>query len=105
MPFEWGLVNRAEGWRWGRLYPWSNAKLPWLLSDWPVARPLDWMARANQPLTEAEIGVIHLSIQRGRPLGNFGWTRETAEQLGLAHSLKPRGRRSIATTVQRSISI
>ena len=99
-----GLVNRAEDWKWGGLYHWSNSKLPWLLSDWPITRPTDWIARVNQPLTEAEIRAIHLSIQRGRPLGNLDWTRDTAEQLGLAHSLKPRGRPSIATSAQRSTS-
>ena len=46
-----------------------------------------------------------LSIRRGRPLGNLDWTRDTAEQVGLAHSLEHRGRPSIASLAQRSITI
>ena len=91
-----GLVRRAEAWRWGALWRRQRAFCQWLTSDWPVSRPGDWIDRVNQPLTSAELAAIENSIRRGTPLGTSSWVCDTAEQLGLGHTLRRCGRPRIA---------
>ena len=68
----------------------------WLVSDWPVARPNDWLERVNRPLTNAELCDVRRSIRKDRPFGTSSWTRETAKILGLEHTLRSPGRPRIA---------
>jgi putative transposase len=91
-----GLVSRAEDWRWSGLYRRITGTDQWLVSDWPVPRPDDWIERVNRPMTNDELREIRQCIARGRPFGSPQWTRETAKQLGLEHTLRPRGRPPIA---------
>ncbi len=88
------LVDRAEAWQWGSL--WRRAqcgpKLTRWLSDWPVERPRDWVARVNHPETAAELEVLRTSVQRGRPFGSETWVLRTAKRLGLEPTLRPPGR-------------
>jgi len=51
------LVTQAEGWQWSSLWrrDQGDAKLTAWLSDWPVERPRDWIARVNRPQTASEL--------------------------------------------------
>ena len=91
-----GLVARAEDWRWSGLYRRLTGTDQWLVSDWPVPRPDDWLERVNQPMTHEELRAIRQSIARGRPFGTPEWTLETARQLGLEHTLRSPGRPPIS---------
>lgn len=88
------MVKQAEQWQWSSLWRWKfgNRDQQNLLSDWPVARPRQWLAHVNRPQTKAEIDAIRQSIRRGSPFGSEGWVQQTAEQLGLETTLRPRGR-------------
>jgi putative transposase len=63
-----------------------------VLSDWPVAKPADWISFVNQALTIKELEELRVSAQRGRPFGDEGWKRRMAERLGLESTLRSRGR-------------
>lgn len=88
------LVRRAENWRWGSLWRRSkgDAKAQALLSDWPVARPRNWLVRVNQPEGPNELEALRRSVQRGQPFGNDAWRARTAKRLSLESTLRPRGR-------------
>src|SRR5205085_2239026 len=89
-----GLVRKAEAWRWGSLWR-SLHEAPEdapPLSPWPVPRPRDWLALVNQAQTAAEVEALRRSVRRGQPFGDAGWTQRTARELGLASTLRPRGR-------------
>ena len=87
-----GLVSRAQDWPWGSLYE-RNGKVPRrLLSDWPLPQPSDWTGYVNLPQTEAEFAAIRGCVRRGSPYGSTTWTEQTAKQLGLQSTLRPRGR-------------
>lgn len=90
------LVERAEDWRWSGLWRRLHDGDHQLTSEWPVARPGNWLERVNQPLNDAEVIAIARSIRRGIPLGNPNWTMETADRLGLQHTLRSKGRPPLA---------
>ena len=50
-----------------------------MLAEWPLARPADWLARANQPQTEMELEATAESGRRGRPFGPPDWQASTAD--------------------------
>ncbi len=88
------LVNRAEAWRWSSLWRRGQedpAQTAWL-SDWPVERPRDWVARTNRAQTTSELEGLRLSVQRGRPFGDDLWVRRMSKRLELESTLRPRGR-------------
>ncbi len=86
------LVGRAEEWPWCSLAGWHKPPLvPWLHPG-PVTRGTDWLAYVNEPHTEAELTGLRQSVQRGTPFGSEAWTQATAAALGLAFTLRPRGR-------------
>ncbi|HEY8665130.1 MAG TPA: hypothetical protein VIL86_00635 [Tepidisphaeraceae bacterium] len=88
------LVHRAEQWRWGSCHVRENRSHPLhaLLGAWPRPRPPRWLATVNQPQPEAEGKRIKEAIARNRPLGGEAWTQRIVRSLGLAHTLRPRGR-------------
>jgi putative transposase len=90
-----GLVSRAEHWRWSGLWRRLHHCDERLVSDWPVTRRDDWLQWVNDPLTAMELAAVHNSIRRGAPLGSAEWILETADRLGLAHTLRSRGRPSL----------
>ena len=93
-PLRARLVKRAEKWRWSSLWVRENgsAAEKALLSPWPVRRRAGWLDLVNAPQTPAEEQAILTSIRRGRPYGEEAWQRRTADRLGLAVTLAPRGR-------------
>jgi putative transposase len=86
------LVKRAEAWPWSSLRWWSKPGVPVYWHPGPVERGRNWVARVNEPLTEAELQAVRRSVNRGTPLGSPRWTKATARRLGLESSLRPRGR-------------
>jgi putative transposase len=91
------LVRRAEDWRWGSLWRWlqQTEPVPLLLSAWPIPRLPNWVERVNEPLTQREIDAVRRSAQRGSPFGESSWIEATAKRLGLASTLRPRGRPNV----------
>lgn len=92
-PVRAGLVEGAQDWPWSSLGAQARgAKDKPQISDWPIARPKDWLRLVNTPLTNAEIEACRLSATRGRPLGSPKWQTPVAKQLGLECTLRARGR-------------
>src|SRR5262245_4289816 len=88
-----GLVRRAENWPWSSARYWQEGeKRPSYLSLGPVKRPRHWLEWVNKPLTEGELEALRRSVNRGTPYGGVAWTATTALKLGLASTLRPRGR-------------
>jgi putative transposase len=87
-------VEKAEQWQWSSLWRRQSGSPEErrILSEWPVARPSDWLARVNRPQTQAELDALHTSISRGQPFGSEEWQQRIARQLGLESSFRPRGR-------------
>jgi putative transposase len=89
------LATKAERWRWGSLAHRTGRQdvaEPPELSNWPVARPRDWLPWVNAPQTERELEAIRVAVARGRPFGADKWQRRVAKRLGLEFTLQPRGR-------------
>ena len=88
------LVSRAEDWPWASLWrrAQGDSKLMTWLSDWPMERPRDWLARVNRPQTASELESLRVSVQRGRPFGAEAWVRRMATRFGMESTLRPRGR-------------
>ena len=88
------LTTRAEDWRWGSLWRWQQSvePVPALLSPWPIPRAPQWVSRVNDALTDRELTALRRSAQRGSPFGDSAWIESTAQRLGLAPTLNPRGR-------------
>ena len=89
-----GLVARAEDWRWSSLWrrTFGGAELRSLLTDPPEGFPPDWLARVNEQESEEALVRMRQCVARGRPFGQAGWVKRTAARLGLASTLRPRGR-------------
>jgi len=88
------LTTRAEDWRWGSLWRWQQSvePVPALLSPWPIRRSPNWVARVNEALTDRELTALRRSAHRGSPFGDSAWIEFTAQRLGLAPTINPRGR-------------
>jgi putative transposase len=87
------LVQRAEDWRYSSLWRRERSlENDELLSAGPVSLPVDWIHRVNQPETAAELEALRGSVRRGNPYGAERWRQQTAHELGLESSLRPRGR-------------
>ena len=89
-----GLVRRAEKWHWcsaaQRLLDQTD-EMP-LLSEGPLPWPRNWLEQVNRALTEGELDAVRRSLERGRPYGSEPWIKRAAGKLGLASTLRPRGR-------------
>ena len=87
------LVPRAESWRWSSLRR-AERESPGfpILSAWPLPRPGDWLRIVNELQSEAELKALRHCIRRGCPFGDAAWVAQTAKQLNLESTLRPRGR-------------
>ena len=91
-PVRANLVASAPEYRWSSIAP-RDAEQP-LLAAGPVRRRRKWLDFVNEPQTDAEVVKLRECVQRSRPFGNETWMTDTAAQLGLEASLRPRGRPS-----------
>jgi putative transposase len=86
------LVERAEEWQWSSLGRASREDPAFpILAPWPLPRPANWLQLVNQPQSEAELAALRRCVNRGTPYGHADWVEQTAKQLGLASTLRPRG--------------
>lgn len=110
-PLRAGLVTRAEAWPWsslGALDPrdpadpeapdaeqfdpaLDQAPAPPLHAG-PLPRPANWRAWVNEAEDPDQLAALRHSVKRSAPWGTPVWTRRTAKRLGIAPSLRPRGR-------------
>jgi putative transposase len=87
------LVTRAESWCWSSLGYASRRDPAFpILSDWPLARPTDWLEIVNRPQSEEELKALRRSVNCGCPFGDAAWVAMTAGCLGLESTLRHRGR-------------
>jgi|ERR1043165_7730080 putative transposase len=88
------LVKRAEAWRWGSLAQregYATLQGP-KLEEGPVPLPRDWAKLVNAIQTEGELRALQRSVARGQPFGSDAWVSRTVNRLGLASTMRPRGR-------------
>ena len=88
------LVARAEDWRWSGLWARNHGDdaIKAILSPWLVERQVDWIDRVNAPLSEKELALLRVSVERGRHFGVEECVKRTASELGLGHTVRPEGR-------------
>ena len=94
-PLRANLVRRAENWQWSSLAQRLGSQpcdTPPQLSVWPVSRPRNWATLVNAVQTAGELAALRKSVARGQPFGDPAWQEDTARQLGLESTLRPRGR-------------
>lgn len=83
-----GLVRRAEAWAWGSL-AWRHMPDPPLaIEEPPGGLPANWTEWVNLPQSAVELDALRECIRRERPFGEPGWTRDTAQRLGLRPALR-----------------
>ncbi len=89
-----GLVKKAENWQRGSLAQRCGlqALAGPVLSPGPLPWPKNWQEQVNRPLSERELEALRRCVDRGQPYGEPGWVQRAAGQLGLASTLRPRGR-------------
>jgi len=89
-----GLAERAEQWRWGSLWRRVSGddEQKSLLSEGPLPLPGDWLELVNDPQTEEQLSAVRACVTRSRPFGDDRWVMKIARRLGLATTLRPRGR-------------
>jgi putative transposase len=90
-PLRANLVERAQDWLWSSASPRGGDDEP-ALHPGPVRRGPTWLEYVNAPQSETEVKRLRKCIERGRPFGAMSWTKQTAGDLGLEASLRPRGR-------------
>ncbi|MEO6212052.1 MAG: transposase [Vicinamibacterales bacterium] len=91
-PLRAALVRRAEDYRWssaGRRYTPDGRSY---LSDWPIARPVNWGDYINQGIDPDELSSLRQCARRGAPYGGAGWVRWVADEYGLETTISDRGR-------------
>ena len=88
------LVERAENWRWSSLWrrQFGDFEAQSLLSDWPLERPANWLAKVNTPEREEDLKELRQSVNRSQPFGNDEWLATTAQQRNLRSTVRARGR-------------
>ncbi len=84
------LVVRAEDWPWSSLFERVHGGELTVAGPLPV--PADWVAQVNVPLPAADLEAVSCCERSGRPYGDALWVADTAVQLSLGHTLRPRGR-------------
>ena len=95
-PLRAGLCERAEDWQFGSLWRRRHGtpEQQGVLSDWPIARPRQWLAHVDQAQSEAELTALRNCVRKGAPYGSRGFVTQSAARLQLEHTLRPRGRPS-----------
>lgn len=87
-----GLVERSLDWQWSSLAIRGGCEKPLELCDGPVALPRRWISLVDNANNEEDGERIEKCIKRGQPFGESEWVTQTAKELCLESTLKPRGR-------------
>jgi len=89
-----GLVERAEAWQWSSLWrkTYGDAQQQTLVSEWPIARPTDWMGWVNADEAGEELRRLRQSVVRSQPFGELKWVTATIERFGLVSTIRNEGR-------------
>jgi putative transposase len=90
-PLRAGLVARAEDWPWCSLADRARGRPAISLTDWPVARPPDWIDLVQLDVAD-ETQDLRRAVSRSSPYGPEPWRLQVARRLHLASSLAPLGR-------------
>ena len=90
-PLRAGMVERAQAWPWSSLGCMSQTRDA-LLCDWPIDRPRAWTTIVNRAMPQRDLASLRTSIARGRPFGAEPWIKRMIDAMGLAFTLRPRGR-------------
>lgn len=92
-PVRAGLVKSSVDWRWSSLaLRGGAAKGRLALSVGPVDLPANWNHLVDTLMRPKDMGKLEQSVRRGAPFGDDKWVEETAGDLQLATTLRPRGR-------------
>lgn len=86
-PLRANLCTHAEHLKWSSAWTGGGLSSPVTLSSWPVPKPIEWLAFANEPQSEAELAAIRRSVLQGRPYRASDWVKQTARTLGLERTL------------------
>ena len=89
-----GLVERAEAWRWSSLWrtTYGEAQQQAMVSNWPIARPADWVVSVNGDEGAEELTRIRQSVVRSQPYGATEWMTAMIERFGLGSTVRSEGR-------------
>jgi putative transposase len=91
-PVRANLVPSAEDWPWSSFRERMKNTSHSIIDVPPVELPNDWGEFVDQPLTEKELQSIRYSVNRQAPFGSDKWKKMICKELGLEHTLRPRGR-------------
>lgn len=87
-----GLVARAEDWPGSSLFALQRPDQYRFLAAGPVSRSRDWLELVNQRQSQELIEQIRNSVNRECPFGDQGWMDRIVRQIGMEHTIRPRGR-------------
>ena len=91
-PVRAGLAERAERWKWSSAPGRRDGTAAVWMDPGPVAWPKDWELWVNAEEGQEELESLRKCVVRGRPWGGENWVARIVRQLGLEHSVRPRGR-------------
>lgn len=87
------LVERAEQWRWSSLWRRTSGDIPQqaLVSEWPVARPAEWVEWVNADDSGEDLTRLRQSVVRSQPFGGAEWLTRMVERFGLVSTIRNEG--------------
>ena len=91
-PVRAEIVQDAADWPWSSYAVRQGRQSPLELSQGPFALPADWAKQIHRQINPKAAEAIAKSINRGSPLGDPDWTKQTAEKMNLESTLRKRGR-------------
>jgi putative transposase len=91
-PLRARLGTASSPWRWTSDRSAGSSLDRPAIDEWPVARPSDWRRLVATADFRYELEATRTRIQRGLPIGNDTWTRQTARLFGLDSRLRGPGR-------------
>ena len=91
-PLRDGLVSSAKDWLWSSHNVRIHDTIDGIVDSLPIELPSDWAKYVDEPLGKKEIERLNQSVNRQSPYGNTEWQKEIILQLGLQHTIRPRGR-------------
>jgi putative transposase len=90
-PVRWGLVATTADWQWSSHWT-RTGQAGGFEKELPLPLPPEWTRYVDTPMSDAELEKLRRSVNRQTPYGLAGWQGRMVRSLGLAATLKPRGR-------------